>query len=72
MQYLQSWVRQLRWQRLQPPEARADTLIDHLDGILNHCRVKVRFGVGEAINGISRYYCAGYEDIRPCAACPES
>ena len=26
-------------------------LIDHVDGILNYCRVKVRFGVVEAING---------------------
>jgi transposase len=26
-------------------------LADHLDGILNYCRTKVRFGVVEAING---------------------
>ena len=26
-------------------------LVDHLDGILNYCRTKVRFGVVEAING---------------------
>ena len=26
-------------------------LIKHLDGILNYCRTKVRFGVVEAING---------------------
>jgi hypothetical protein len=26
-------------------------LVTHLDGILNYCRVKVRFGVVEAING---------------------
>jgi len=26
-------------------------LLDHLDGILNYCRTKVRFGVLEAING---------------------
>jgi len=26
-------------------------LVDHLEGILNSCRVKVRFGVVEAING---------------------
>ena len=25
--------------------------IDHLDGILNYCRIKVRFGVVEAIHG---------------------
>jgi transposase len=51
MRYLQSWVRQLRWQRLPAFEKLANMLIDHLDGILNHCRVKVRFGVVEAING---------------------
>ena len=26
-------------------------LVKHLDGILNYCRTKVRFGVVEAING---------------------
>jgi transposase len=26
-------------------------LLEHLDGILNHCRTPVRFGVVEAING---------------------
>ena len=51
MRYLQSWIRQLRRQRLPAFEKRANMLIDHLDGILNHCRVKVRFGVVEAING---------------------
>jgi transposase len=29
----------------------AQMLADHLDGILNYCRTKVRFGVVEAING---------------------
>jgi transposase len=51
MRYLKSWIRQLRWQRLPAFEKLAHMLIDHLDGILNHCRVKVRFGVVEAING---------------------
>ena len=26
-------------------------LLDHLDGILNYCRTKVRMGVVEAVNG---------------------
>jgi transposase len=51
MRYLNSWIRQLRWQRLPAFEKLAFLLIDHVDGILNHCRVKVRFGVVEAING---------------------
>ena len=51
LRYLNSWIRQLRWQRLPAFEKLAFLLIDHVDGILNHCRVKVRFGVVEAING---------------------
>ena len=51
LRYLKSWTLQLRWQRLPAFEKLAHLLIDHLDGILNYCRVKVRFGVMEAING---------------------
>jgi transposase len=51
MRYLKSWIAQLRWQRLPAFEKLALMLVDHLDGILNYCRVKVRFGVVEAING---------------------
>lgn len=49
--YLQSWFAQLRWQRLPAFQKLAAMLVDHLDGILNHCRTPVRFGVVEAING---------------------
>ena len=49
--YLQSWMAQLRWQRLPAFHKLAAMLVDHLDGILNHCRTPVRFGVVEAING---------------------
>jgi transposase len=41
---------QLRWQRLQPFEKLAETLLKHLDGIANYCRTKVRMGVVEAVN----------------------
>jgi transposase len=51
LRYLQSWIDQLRWQRLEPFQKLAQMLLDHLDGILNYCRTKVRFGVVEAING---------------------
>jgi len=51
LRYLKSWTLQLRWQRLPAFEKLAHMLIDNLDGILNYCRVKVRFGVVEAING---------------------
>jgi transposase len=51
LRYLQSWIDQLRWQRLAPFQRLSRMLVDHLDGILNYCRTKVRFGVVEAING---------------------
>jgi transposase len=51
VRYLHSWIDQLRWQRLKPFEKLAQTLLDHLDGILNYCRTKVPMGVVEAVNG---------------------
>jgi transposase len=51
VRYLQNWMDQLRWQRLQPFEKLAQTLLDHLEGILNYCRTKVPMGVVEAVNG---------------------
>lgn len=42
--YLRRWTDQLRWQRLPSFRKLADTLIEHLDGILNYCRTKVPFG----------------------------
>jgi len=51
LRYLQSWIDQLRWQRLKPMEKLARMLLDHLEGILNYCRTKVRMGVVEAVNG---------------------
>jgi len=51
LRYLQSWIDQLRWQRLKPMEKLARMLLNHLEGILNYCRTKVPMGVVEAING---------------------
>jgi len=51
LRYLQSWMDQLRWQRLKPFQKLAQMLLDHLDGILNYCRTKVPLGVVEAVNG---------------------
>jgi transposase len=51
LRYLQSWIDQLRWQRLQPFQKLAQMLLDHLEGILNYCRMKVPLGVVEAVNG---------------------
>jgi transposase len=49
--YFQAWIDQLRWQRLKPFQKLAHMLLNHLEGILNYCRTKVRFGVVEAVNG---------------------
>ena len=49
--YLNQWIDQLKWQRLKPMEELARMLLRHREGLLNYCRVKVRFGVVEAING---------------------
>jgi transposase len=51
LRYLKSWIDQLRWQRLKPMEKLADMLVNHLEGILNYCRTKVKLGVVEAVNG---------------------
>jgi transposase len=51
LNYLERWIRQLRWQRLEPFEKLAKTLVEHLEGILNYCRTKVPLGVVEAVNG---------------------
>jgi transposase len=51
IRYLQNWIDQLRWQRLEPFQKLARMLIDHIDGILNYCRTKVPLGVVEAVNG---------------------
>jgi len=65
--YLTKWTDQLRWQRLRPFQKLAAMLIKHLDGILNYCRTKVRFGVVEAINGNIRMLInrgRGYKNMR--------
>ncbi|HME08369.1 MAG TPA: transposase [Bryobacteraceae bacterium] len=50
-----------------PHDVLADMLVKHLDGILNYCRTKVRFGVGEALNGNIRMLInrgRGYKNVR--------
>lgn len=51
LRYLNEWIDQLRWQRLEPFQKLAEMLLKHQEGILNYCHVKVRFGVVEAVNG---------------------
>ena len=67
LRYLQSWIDQLRWQRLRPFEKLAQMLLDHLEGILNYCRTKVAMGVVEAVNGNIKSLLRrgrGYKDLR--------
>lgn len=49
--YLHGWINQLRWQRLEPIKKLAVMLLKHEEGLLNYCRMPVRFGVVEAVNG---------------------
>jgi transposase len=51
LRYLNQWIDQLRWQRLEPFKKLAEMLLNHQEGILNYCRTPVRFGVVEAVNG---------------------
>ena len=65
--YLDNWIRQLRWQRLPAFEKLAHLLQDHRDGLLNYYRVRVRFGVVEALNGNLRILLRrgrGYQNLR--------
>lgn len=67
LNYLRKWIDQLRWQRLPSFQKLAEMLLNHLDGILNYCRTKVRFGVVEAINGNIRMLInrgRGYKNMR--------
>lgn len=67
LNYLLRWVKQLRWQRLEPFEKLAKTLLDHIDGILNYCRTKVPLGVVEAVNGNIKSLLRrgrGYQNLR--------
>jgi transposase len=67
LRYLNHWIDQLRWQRLEPFRKLAEMLLSHLDGILNYCRMPVRFGVVEAVNGNIKMLLRrgrGYKNLR--------
>ena len=67
LNYLQRWIDQLRWQRLEPFQKLAKMLLEHLDGILNYCRTKVPLGVVEAVNGNIKSLLRrgrGYQNLR--------
>ena len=61
------WMGQLRWQHLPSFQKLAEMLLKHLEGILNYCRTRVRFGVVEAINDNIRMLInrgRGYRNMR--------
>jgi transposase len=65
--YLWKWIGQIRWQRLPAFQKLAQLLVEHLEGLLNYYKVKVRFGVVEAINGNLRLLLRrgrGYQNLR--------
>jgi len=65
LRYLKNWIRQLRWQRLPAFEKLAHMPIDHLDGILNYCRVKVRFGVATTTSPTCCSKLSGWPSPKP-------
>ena len=67
LRYLNQWIDQLRWQRLEPFKKLAEMLLRHQEGLLNYCRVQVRFGVVKAVNGNIKALLRrgrGYKNIR--------
>ena len=67
LRYWNGWIDQLRWQRLEAFQKLAEMLLRHLEGILNYCRIKVPFGVVEAVNGNIKSLLRrgrGYTDLR--------
>lgn len=69
LRYLNAWVSQLRWQRLKPFQKLADMLFRHMEGLFNYCRIKVPFGVIEAVNGNSRRFYVAAAVTKTCVIC---
>lgn len=51
LNYLQQWINELRWQRLQPSQKLASMLLKQLDGIQIYYRAKVPMGIEESVDG---------------------
>jgi transposase len=51
LNYLKGWIDQIDEQQLAPFAKLSNMILDHVDGILNYCKVKPPLGVVEAING---------------------
>ena len=65
LRYLQSWIDQLRWQRLKPFQNLALMLLDHLDGILNTAAPKYRLESWKPSTATSKPFFegAGYKNL---------
>jgi transposase len=50
LNFLLSWFKALRWQRLPEMERLGDFLLNHINGIAAFCDHAVRFGVVESVN----------------------
>jgi len=50
LNFLLSWMKALRWQRLPEMERLGEFLLTHIDGIAAYCDHAVRFGVVESVN----------------------
>jgi transposase len=50
LDFLEGWIKALRWQRLPEMERLGDFLFRHVEGIAAYCDHQVRFGVVESIN----------------------
>jgi transposase len=50
LDFLEGWIKALRWQRLPEMERLGDFLFHHVEGIAAYCDHQVRFGVVESIN----------------------
>jgi hypothetical protein len=57
LRYLQSRIDQLRWQRLKPMEKLARMLLNHLEGLLNHCGSRYRWEWWKRSMETSKGYC---------------
>jgi hypothetical protein len=54
LRYLNQWIDQLRWQRLEPFQKLAEMLLRHQEGLLNYCHAPVRSAWWRRLTATSR------------------
>ena len=62
--YLNQWIDQLRWQRLEPFKKLAEMLLGHLEGILNYCRTPMHSALWKPSTATSKLSSAAGGDTR--------